>query len=194
LRLWSIHPKYLDVVGLVALWRESLLAQKVLKEETEGYKNHPQLKRFRMHTHPQRAIANYLMSIWDESKSRGYHFDKGKIGEKDTTKKIPVTQGQLRYEFSRLCDKLKRRDPHRYQQLQSVKEIDCHPSFKIIEGETEDWEKTKSALAKGVRRSRAKVSVQFSQFRVGDRDSLRELNHWRISQKNVKRPIGGGWS
>jgi len=147
LRLWSIHPKYLDAVGLVALWRESLLAQKVLKEETEGFKNHPQLKRFRMHTHPQRAIANYLMTIWEESKGRGYHFDKGKIGKKYPTKKIPVTRGQLRYEFGRLCDKLKRRDPQRYQQLQSVKEIDSHRSFKIIEGETEDWEKIKVSVS-----------------------------------------------
>jgi hypothetical protein len=148
LRLWSIHPKYLDVVGLVALWRESLLAQKVLKEETKAYKNHPQLKRFRMHAHPQRAIAAYLMTVWQESKNRGCHFDKGKIGTTDTTKRIPVTRGQLRYEFDRLRDKLRRRDPHRYQQLQSVKELDCNPCFKVIEGEMEDWEKLKLSVGR----------------------------------------------
>jgi len=193
LRLWSIHPKYLDAVGLVALWRESLLAQKVLKDQTEGYKNHPQLKRFRMHTHPQRAIANYLMTVWEESKSRGYHFDKRKIGKKDATKKIPVTRGQLRYEFGRLCDKLKRRDPQRYQQLQSVKEIDCHRSFKIIEGETEDWEKIKVSVSQRCTSTAGVGSVQVSQVRVGTWDSLIALNNWRISQKNVKGPIGGGW-
>jgi len=30
MRLWSIHPKYLDRQGLLAVWRESLLAQSVL--------------------------------------------------------------------------------------------------------------------------------------------------------------------
>ncbi|HEU5178767.1 MAG TPA: pyrimidine dimer DNA glycosylase/endonuclease V, partial [Burkholderiales bacterium] len=31
MRLWSLHPKYLDARGLVALWREALLAQAVLR-------------------------------------------------------------------------------------------------------------------------------------------------------------------
>lgn len=148
MRLWSIHPKYLDRVGLVALWREALLARKVLKGETKGFKNHPQLERFRMHSYPQRAMAHYLTGIWEESRRRGYHFDERKIGTKDTAEKIPVTRGQLRYEFDRLCDKLKRRDPHRYRELQSVKEIDCHLSFRIIEGEIQDWEKTELNLGK----------------------------------------------
>ena len=43
MRLWSLHPKYLDKLGLLGLWRESLLAQKVLLGKTKGYKNHPQL-------------------------------------------------------------------------------------------------------------------------------------------------------
>lgn len=141
MRLWSIHPKYLDAVGLVALWREALLSQKVLKRETKGFKNHPQLKRFRMHTYPQRAIANYLMEIWEESKRRGYNFDKRKIGTKNTTEKIPVTRGQIRYEFHWLCDKLKSRKPHRYQELLSVKEIEPHPTFEVVEGEIEEWER-----------------------------------------------------
>ncbi len=46
MRLWSLHPKYLDRQGLLAVWREGLLAQKVLQGKTKGYKNHPQLKRF----------------------------------------------------------------------------------------------------------------------------------------------------
>jgi hypothetical protein len=140
LRLWSIHPKYLDTVGLVALWREALLAQKVLKGETKGYKNHPHMKRFRMHPHPQKAIASYLMEIWGESRRRGYNFDKGRIGTKDIMKKIPVTRGQLRYEFDWLCDKLKKRDSCRYQELQCIKRIQCHPFFEVKEGEIEDWE------------------------------------------------------
>jgi hypothetical protein len=141
LRLWSIHPKYLDAAGLVALWRESLLAQKILKEETKGYRNHPQIERFRIHPCPQRAIAGYLMKIWQESSRRGYNFDKRKIGGENTTVKIPVTRGQLRYEFDWLCDKLKRRDRNRYNKLRSVKKIECHPAFEVIEGEIDEWEK-----------------------------------------------------
>jgi hypothetical protein len=144
LRLWSIHPKYLDAVGLVALWRETLLAQKVLKGETKGFKNLPQLKRFKMHASPQKAIANYLLGIWQESKRRGYNFDRRKIKTQDKTKKIPVTKGQLIYEFDWLSEKLKKRDWKRYDLLQSIREIECHPAFRVMEGEVEEWEKVKT--------------------------------------------------
>jgi hypothetical protein len=33
MRIWSLHPKYLDSKGLVALWRESLLAKNVLRDK-----------------------------------------------------------------------------------------------------------------------------------------------------------------
>jgi hypothetical protein len=38
MRLWTLHPKCLDARGLVVPWREALLAQKVLRGETRGYK------------------------------------------------------------------------------------------------------------------------------------------------------------
>ena len=47
MRLWSLHPKYLDTKGLLAVWRETLLAQNVLLGNTRGYKHHPQLQRFK---------------------------------------------------------------------------------------------------------------------------------------------------
>ena len=31
MRLWSLHPCYLDPAGLVAVWREGLLARAVLR-------------------------------------------------------------------------------------------------------------------------------------------------------------------
>jgi hypothetical protein len=159
LRLWSIHPKYLDAVGLVALWRETLLAQKVLKGETEGFKNLPQLKRFKMHVSPHKAIANYLLGIWEESKRRGYHFDKRKIKTRyDETDKIPVTRGQLRYEFDWLSDKLKKRDRKRYDRLGCITEIECHPAFEVIEGEVEEWEKVKPDIS-GKYASFSKISL-----------------------------------
>jgi hypothetical protein len=134
MRLWSIHPKYLDTIGLVALWREALLAQKVLRGETRGYKSHPQLKRFREHSSPKKAIGNFLVEIWKESKSRGYNFNKEKIETVGKIKKISVTHVELSSEFSWLRDKLKKRDPRKYKELFSIKNIDPHPLFQVIEG------------------------------------------------------------
>jgi hypothetical protein len=134
----------LDAAGLVALWRESLLAQKVLKGETTGYKHHPQLIRFKKHHCPQIAVATYLEGIWEEAFQRGYNFNHEKIGNGFTNLKIPVTKGQLKYEFKWLCQKMEGRDPARCQQIASIHEIECHSLFRIIPGEIEYWEKKKS--------------------------------------------------
>jgi hypothetical protein len=136
LRLWSIHPKYLDGKGLTALWRESLLAG-----ETKGYLHHPQLRRFMAHPDPQGAIARYLHDIWNESRIRGYHFDRERVGEVTLIDKIPVTRGQLLFEFDWLSNKLKTRNHEKYHELLSIKEIECHLLFEIMEGEIEEWEK-----------------------------------------------------
>jgi hypothetical protein len=147
-RLWSIHPQYLDRIGLVALWRESLLAQKVLQGETKGYRRHPQLIRFRNHPHPQRAIAHYLIEVWKEGHRRGYRFNKAKIDARGslTIQKVPITTGQLRYELQWLCTKVQWRDPSTYQRLLAVKAIECHPSFEAIEGAIETWEQVTTTL------------------------------------------------
>ncbi len=57
--------------------------------------------------------------------------------------KIPTTKGQLRHELNWLCVKVQRRDPHRYQQLLAVQAIECHPSFEVVDGDIEEWEKGK---------------------------------------------------
>jgi len=146
LRLWSIHPKYLDAIGLVALWRESLLAQKVLAGKTEGYRNHPQLERFKRHPFPQKAIAVYLEGIWRESKNKGYHFDARKIGEGRTKRKMPVARGQLVYEFELLKQKLTQRAHAKLEEICFMEKIECHPSFREVLGEVEEWEKVKDNL------------------------------------------------
>ena len=112
-----------------------------MRGETLGYTQHPQLIRFRNHPHPERAIANYLIEVWEESKRRGYNFEKRKLGRWGKIEKIPVTRGQLRYEFELLRDRLKRRDPSRYRELLSIREIECHPLFEVVEGQVEEWEK-----------------------------------------------------
>lgn len=80
MRLWSIDFSYLDAKGLVALWRESLLAKHVILGLTKGYKNHPQLDRFYAHETPQMTISAYLDEIWREATVRGYKFDRTKVG------------------------------------------------------------------------------------------------------------------
>jgi hypothetical protein len=142
MRLWTVHPRYLDAKGLVAVWREGLLAQKVLLGATRGYKHHPQLVRFRSHAQPIDAIAAYLWIIAEEAVRRGYRFDTSKITLRRTAKHIRETQGQLLFEWKHLRAKLRARAPQTYRELRSLKRPDPHPLFKIIPGEIKDWEKT----------------------------------------------------
>ena len=139
MRIWSIHPKYLDVKGLVALWRETLLAKKVLEGKTKGYTNHPQLKRFRAEKAPIERINQYLSFIFKESKVRGYNFDSSKIG-KFNVSQMTVTKGQLEYERKHLLKKLKVRDLQKYEKFKVLKLFETHPMFRVVDGDVEDWE------------------------------------------------------
>lgn len=140
MRIWSVHPKYLDAKGLVALWRETLLAKNVLEGNTKGYKNHPQLNRFKAVEKPLEAINQYLAEVWDEATRRGYNFDRNKIDFDFQKIKIDVTTGQLQYEFNHLLKKLEQRDPERYKQFEKLKMVDCAEIFDVKEGEIEKWE------------------------------------------------------
>lgn len=141
MRLWTLHPHYLDPAGLVALWREALLAQAVLGGHTIGYQQHPQLIRFRAHPHPLAAIASYLETVHEESRARRYHFDRSKVGRHTTCARITETEGQLWYEWEHLQRKLQRRSPQRYQDLIKVARPLAHPLFCIVPGEVRVWEK-----------------------------------------------------
>ena len=140
MRIWSVHPEYLDVKGLVALWRETLLARHVLLGLTKGYTNHPQLNRFKAAPDPVSSIDYYLSAVYDEALKRGYHFDKTKFNKVSKPKKISVTNGQLQYETKHLLNKLKLRDPAKYKLLQHEKQMKPHPLFDVIEGGIEKWE------------------------------------------------------
>jgi Pyrimidine dimer DNA glycosylase len=145
-RLWSLHPRYLDARGLVALWREALLAQAVLKGQTRGYTHHPQLLRFKQTRNPIQAIASYLEVIHDEATARGYNFDRRRIGRiRGVTGKsqaIKVTRGQLRYEWNHLYAKLSRRDPKWLEAIEkTVRRKESSPIFQVVPGPVEAWEK-----------------------------------------------------
>jgi hypothetical protein len=143
MRLWSLHPKYLDSQGLLALWRESLLAQKVLKKETGEYSNHPQLARFKKTNDPETTIASYLQEVCREGMDRGYKFDISKIGSGKLNGKIPITEDQLKYELKHLKRKLKDRCPDNLKKLKFLDIPEPHPLFYQIPGPIESWEKIK---------------------------------------------------
>ncbi|KON79673.1 pyrimidine dimer DNA glycosylase/endonuclease V [Azoarcus sp. PA01] len=136
MRLWSLHPRYLDPQGLVALWREALLARAVLRGETKGYRNHPQLDRFRRHAAPVAAINTYLVGVHGETVARGYSFDGSKIGSAQMGVQLSVTDGQISYEWRHLRQKLSRRSPVLYEHWRSCEERECHPLFVVRQGRT----------------------------------------------------------
>lgn len=142
MRLWTIHPKYLDPQGLVALWREALLARAVLREKTRGYRNHPQLDRFRAHDAPRSAINAYLAAIHSEAMARGYAFDGQKIGPLRSVHPISTTSGQISYEWRHLLQKLSARSPSLRSRLRTVRMPLCHPLFTPAPGLIEPWERT----------------------------------------------------
>ena len=143
MRLWSIHPSHLDTKGLVAVWREGLLALHVLKGQTKGYKNHPQLLRFKNHPRPIKALSAYLHAIADEAESRNYTFKRDKLEPFSLVEPILVTFGQVQYETKHLKEKLKTRDSQRYANYRIVTELTVHPLFAKITGDVEKWEKVK---------------------------------------------------
>ena len=106
--------------GLVACWRESLLAQAVLAGRTRGYRHHPQLERFRAadssassmssessassassapSADPVAVVGCYLWGLHHEAVRRGYRFDSSKIDAPEdgcAGLRLPVTEGQMR--------------------------------------------------------------------------------------------------
>ena len=141
MRLWSLSPSYLDVKGLVAVWREGLLAKAVLLGQTRGYTRHPQLLRFQQHPQPFNAINYYLEQILLEAENRGYHFSRSKIQSGLSPRQIDVTSGQIEYEFAHLRRKIATRSPERLAIIDAIRQPQAHPLFKIVPGEIEPWEK-----------------------------------------------------
>jgi hypothetical protein len=141
MRIWSLHPKYLDPQGLTALWREALLARAVLRGETVGYRNHPQLDRFRAQPGPVSRLNAYLAAVYAESQARGYNFDRSKLGPARAPAPMPVTSGQLEHEWQHLLQKLALRTPALHERWRDVAMPDCHPLFRVRKGSIEPWER-----------------------------------------------------
>ena len=154
MRLWTLHPKYLDSKGLVALWREGLLARKVLAGRTRGYRHHPQLERFRGLARPAAAVDAYLGVVLAEARRREYQFDETKLDGSRLPRRLPETRGQLLYEWEHLLEKLRRRDPARFRALRFAAP-EPHPLFRVVAGGIRPWERLDIAVETAVKRERS---------------------------------------
>jgi len=146
MRLWTVHPKYLDSAGLVALWREALLARAVLRGATQGYRHHPQLTRFRSQPNPVGSLNRYLAGVYAEAERRGYAFDRRKLGRARRGRRMAETAGQLAAEWAHLLAKLRRRRPERYRELSALPSPSAHPLFRIVPGPVQPWERSRTLV------------------------------------------------
>jgi hypothetical protein len=153
MRLWTIHPRHLDAKGLVALWREALLARKVLAGRTVGYRHHPQLERFRAQRDPLAAIDAYLAAVWLDADRRGYRFDARKLGRPRASARIAETRGQVEHERAHLSKKLRARAPAAHREFSRTDSVELHPLFRLVPGRVREWER-----ADAIRGSRAAPS------------------------------------
>ena len=142
MRLWSLHPRYLDSKGLTAAWREALLARAVMAGQTHGYRAHPQLIRFERCAAPLLTIESYLHGLLAEAKARGFEFDASKLSGIRSRGRLTVTRGQLAFEVRHLREKLRMRDPERLRLLpRSLAAFETHPLFRVVPGPVAAWER-----------------------------------------------------
>lgn len=111
----------------------------MLKNKTRGCKKHPQLERFKAQKNPAAAINAFLFFVEQEACARKHCFDKSKLERPWQSQKIPVTKGQLGFEFSRLKKKLGKRSPGKYNEIRTQKNPEPNPLFKAIKGGTGSW-------------------------------------------------------
>jgi hypothetical protein len=147
MRIWTVHPMYLDKQGMATAWREGVLGISVFGT-SKMYSSHPQLKRFTS----KAQIAEYLLEILEESKNRDYTFNAGQVFDKLLPEDyaayhnsklefdpVVVSYGQLMYEFRHLQNILKERDIVQYranekQVCDDMSEVVENPSFHIDSG------------------------------------------------------------
>jgi hypothetical protein len=139
-RLWSVHPRFLDRQALVACWREGLLAQAVIGKTSGGYSQHPQLIRFRATPDPLASVRAYLHVVVDEADARGYRFAREKVFERAEVAPLPLTDGQLQYEWAHLMAKLAVRSPELADRW-ATETPAPHPLFRVVPGPIESWER-----------------------------------------------------
>ena len=146
MRIWSLHPQYLDQKGLGGQWEEGIIAQNTLFFQEGKYLNYPVLHRVKAHQEPVAWIGMYLNEILKEANvNRGYNYNDQLIKQLKPTLPMPVTRGQLYYEWTLLQGRLQKRDPVKMSLNDGVdiNNIKANPMFYVIDGDIEDWERVK---------------------------------------------------
>ena len=114
----------------------------MLGKTSGGYANHPQLLRFRAAADGPAAIGDYLTTLADEADDRGYKFDRSKIQANSLTPtQLPLTTGQLDYEWQHLLAKLEVRSPDVKVKWADVARPEPNPIFHLVTGPIAEWEK-----------------------------------------------------
>lgn len=148
MRLWSLHPSFLDRQGLLGQWREAIQAKNALlnPDHPSNIWHARQLQRFKESPAPMRNIAIFLHVVADEMILRGYHPNVSLIPY--YPEKIPhyisVTSGQVDYEIKFLQAKLEKRNPTFLPRLWNIRLLmfnQLNPVFKEVGGDIEPWEK-----------------------------------------------------
>lgn len=80
------------------------------------------------------------MSVHSDAESRGYRFDRSKLGRIVTEEGMIATDGQLLYEWSWLMSRLRRRNEPIYRRQLIVRKASAHPPFHVVTGPIARWE------------------------------------------------------
>lgn len=132
MRLWSIHPKYLDKHALIALWREGLLAQKALSGKGLVDEANVQLVRFKKSANPVRAIGSYLSFVASEGAKQGCKLNHERILQPNFEAKFMTTDvAQMELEVEQLKARMKTRNKDKFKLLTDVHKFEANPVFTL---------------------------------------------------------------
>ena len=141
MRLWTLHPKYLDAKGLVAAWREALLAQAVLRDRNDWLpkpSSTDPVPPLTLTGSKYRVLSSRAACrgkpAWVSVRPRKDRLPRG------GRSRLKATLGQLGYEWKHLRAKLAIRDKAWLASLGRVARPDAHPTFRVVPGDVEDWE------------------------------------------------------
>ena len=140
MRLWSLHPRYLDPQG----WSrcgETLLARKVLRGETRGYRHHPQLQRFREARDPQSAIDAYLPRSTPRRRRAATRSTRTSSMPTRARKDPGRARATRRARMGHLIAQARVAQPGAHVRWRELQRPRTHPSFRVVAGGVADWER-----------------------------------------------------
>ena len=139
-RIWSLHPKYLDGIEIFFLWRNCIMAKKILDGTEKVNRKFPHLARFESSSNPIGAINIYLSEVYKIASTHGKNFKLDKFDDSFKDISLNVTKGQMEYEVELFKKKLRNRSSDTNALIFKIKIIEPNPLFKVVEGNKEAWD------------------------------------------------------